>query len=94
LTENRHKIKIWEKHPIHIVSAWANQQGLVIGQTKTDEKSNEITAISELLSVLALQGAIVTIDAAGCQKKIICDIVEKKADYFLAVKEASPRFYQ
>ena len=53
------------KNPIHVVSAWANQQGLVLGQTKTEEKSNEITAIPELLSLLVLNGAIITIDAMG-----------------------------
>jgi predicted transposase YbfD/YdcC len=83
-----------KKHPIHIVSAWANQQGLVVGQTKTDEKSNEITAIPELLSMLELQGAIVTIDAMGCQKKIVQDIVSKNADYVIAVKENQPGLYQ
>jgi len=73
--------------PIHIVSAWAGQQHLVIGQTKTKEKSNEITAIPELLSMLELQGAIVTLDAIGCQKNIVKDIQEKKAEYVIAVKE-------
>jgi len=73
--------------PVHIVSAWAGQQRLVIGQTKTAVKSNEITAIPELLSMLDLQGAIVTIDAMGCQKKIIANLRAKKADYVIAVKE-------
>ena len=73
--------------PIHMVSAWAGQQHLVIGQTKTNEKSNEIMAIPELLSMLALQGAIVTLDAIGCQKKIVNDIKAKKADYIIAVKK-------
>ena len=79
--------------PVHIVSAWAGQQHLVIGQTKTNEKSNEIKAIPELLSMLALQGAIVTIDAIGCQKKIVTDIKAKKADYVIAVKENQKTLY-
>jgi predicted transposase YbfD/YdcC len=83
-----------KKHPIHLVSAWANQQGIVLGQIKTNEKSNEITAIPELLSLLELRGAIVTIDAAGCQKKIVTDIISKKADYVIAVKENQPTLYQ
>ena len=64
-------------------------QELVIGQIKTDEKSNEITAIPELLNILALSGCIVTIDAAGCQKKIVSKIVEKKADYMIGLKGQS-----
>lgn len=55
---------------IHMVSAWANSNKLVIGQVKTEEKSNEITAIPELLQILELKGCIVTIDAMGCQKEI------------------------
>lgn len=80
--------------PIHIVSAWAGQQHLVMGQTKTGEKSNEITAIPELLSMLALQGAIVTIDAIGCQKKIVTDIKAKKAEYVIAVKENQKNLHE
>jgi predicted transposase YbfD/YdcC len=83
-----------KKHPIHIVSAWANQQGLVLGQTKTDEKSNEITAIPELLSILELRNNIITIDAMGCQKKIIKDIISKNADYVIAVKKNQRTLYQ
>ena len=74
----------------YIVSAWASAQELVIGQIKTDEKSNEITAIPELLNILALSGCIVTIDAAGCQKKIVSKIVEKKADYMIGLKGNQP----
>ncbi len=58
------------KSAIHMVSAWASSNGLVLGQTKVDERSNEITAIPQLLSVLDLSGCIVTIDAMGCQKEI------------------------
>ena len=59
-----------------MVSAWATTNGLVLGQRKVDHKSNEITAIPELLKVLSLKGCIVTIDAIGCQKKIIKRIID------------------
>lgn len=72
---------------IHMVSAWCNANNMVMGQVKTDEKSNEITAIPELLKLLVLEGAIVTIDAMGCQQQIAEKIVEQKADYVLAVKQ-------
>ena len=72
--------------PFHIVSAWANENGLSLGQQQVIGKSNEITAIPELLKVLALDGAIVTIDAMGCQKNITKQIRAKKADYVLALK--------
>jgi predicted transposase YbfD/YdcC len=74
------------KAPIHMVSAWANENRMVLGQVKTDEKSNEITAIPELLRLLALEGCIVTLDAMGCQRAIAEQIVEKKADYVLGLK--------
>jgi len=83
-----------KKSPIHMVSAWANEQNLVLGQVKTDEKSNEITAIPELLKVLCLENTIVTIDAMGCQEKIATAIVDKQADYILAVKENQKELYQ
>lgn len=70
----------------YIVSAWARNNGLVLGQVKVDEKSNEITAVPELLRVLELKGCIVTIDAMGCQKAIAADIIDKQADYVLALK--------
>jgi len=70
----------------YIVSAWASQNGLVLGQVKVDDKSNEITAIPELLRVLDVNGCIVTIDAMGCQKEIAAQIADKKADYVLALK--------
>jgi predicted transposase YbfD/YdcC len=72
--------------PFHIVSAWANENELSLGQVAVDEKSNEIKAIPELLKVLALEGCIVTIDAMGCQKEITEKIREKKADYVLTLK--------
>lgn len=71
---------------IHVVSAFAARQRLVLGQTKVDEKSNEIVAIPKLLNLLSLEGAIVTIDAIGCQKEIAKQIVNKNADYVLALK--------
>lgn len=76
--------------PLHIVSAWASEQHLTLGQCKVDGKSNEITAIPELLATLALQGAIVTIDAMGCQKNIAAQIVAAHGDYCLAVKDNQP----
>jgi predicted transposase YbfD/YdcC len=75
------------KSAIHMVSAWVSDIRIVLGQLKTDAKSNEITAIPELIKTLALQGAIVTIDAMGCQKKITQTIIEAKADYVIQVKD-------
>jgi len=74
------------KGPIHLVSAWGVKNRLVLGQVKVDEKSNEITAIPELLRLLELSGCIVTIDAMGCQKDIVEVIVEQNADYVIALK--------
>lgn len=71
---------------IHMVSAFAAENGVVLGQVKTYEKSNEITAIPDLLSKLDIKGAVVTIDAMGCQKAIAKTIIQKEADYVLAVK--------
>ena len=76
--------------PIHLVNAWATANQLVLGQVRTSEKSNEITAIPELLRVLDLAGCIVTIDAMGCQKAIAKDIVDKDAHYVLALKDNHP----
>ena len=70
----------------YIVSAWAENNGLVLGQMKVADKSNEITAVPELLRVLELSGCIVTVDAMGCQKKIAKEIIESDADYVLALK--------
>src|SRR5271166_6240957 len=74
------------KAPIHMVSAFAARQRLVLGQVKVAEKSNEIIAIPKLLDMLAIEGAIVTIDAMGCQREIAQKILDKKADYVLALK--------
>ena len=71
---------------VHMVSAWANTNKLVLGQVKADDKSNEITAIPKLLQVLELTGCIVTIDAMGTQTNIADKIIEKGADYILSVK--------
>lgn len=75
-----------KKEGLRLVSAWAAQQSVVLGQVRTAEKSNEITAIPELLAVLELAGAIVTIDAMGCQKAIAAQIRVQNADYVLALK--------
>ena len=74
------------KAAIPMVSAWATHNRIVLGQLKTEEKSNEITAIPELLNVLDVSGCIVTIDAMGCQKAIAAQIVEQEAEYVLALK--------
>ena len=74
------------KEAIHMVSAFAARQRLVLGQVKVSDKSNEIVAIPALLEMLAIEGAIVTIDAMGCQRDIAAKIVAKKADYVLAIK--------
>ena len=74
------------KTAINMVSAWASQNGMVLGQVKVDAKSNEITAIPELLSLLEIAGCIVTIDAIGCQTEIAARIMDKEADYVLALK--------
>lgn len=82
-----------KKSAIHMVSAFASENGVVLGQQKTTDKSNEITAIPELLQLLELKGCIVTIDAMGCQKKIAKKIIEKKADYVLAVKDNQKKLH-
>ena len=74
------------KAPIHMVSAWSAKQNLVLGQVKVADKSNEITAIPKLLDMLVIKGAVVTIDAMGCQREIAAKIIEKEADYVLALK--------
>jgi len=79
---------------LHIVSAWATEAGITLAQVRTEEKSNEITAIPELLNLLDVSGALVSIDAAGCQKEIAAKIVAGKGDYLLAVKENQPRLFE
>jgi predicted transposase YbfD/YdcC len=83
-----------KKSPVHMVSAWANGSNLVLGQTRVNEKSNEITAIPKLLEMLILEGAVVTIDAMGCQTDIAEKIISKKADYILAVKGNQKQLHQ
>jgi predicted transposase YbfD/YdcC len=75
-----------KKSPIHMVSAWANTNNLVLGQLKVNEKSNEITAIPQLLDVLFVENCIVTIDAMGCQTEIAKKIIDQNANYILGVK--------
>ena len=79
--------------PLHIVSAWACQASVLLGQVQTDKKSNEITAIPELLKLLSIKGCIVTIDAMGCQKAITKAIVQSEADYVLNLKGNHPHLH-
>lgn len=78
---------------LHIVSAWASENRILMGQIKTEEKSNEITAIPELLDMIDVQDSTVTIDAMGCQQEIAKKIVDKGADYVLSLKENQPTLY-
>jgi predicted transposase YbfD/YdcC len=82
------------KKAIHMISAWASQNRLVLGQWKVDDKSNEITAIPELLRRLALKGCIVTLDAMGCQTDIAAQIISQEADYVLALKDNQKHLHQ
>jgi predicted transposase YbfD/YdcC len=82
------------KGAIHMVSAWASANRLVLGQQKVEEKSNEITAIPALLRLLEIKGCIVTIDAMGCQKAIARTIVEQEADYVLTLKANHGLLYE
>lgn len=79
---------------IHMVSAWAAGNGVVLSQVKTSEKSNEITAIPELLKLLSVEGCLVTIDAMGCQTEIAKQITDQKGDYILAVKNNQKTLYE
>jgi predicted transposase YbfD/YdcC len=76
---------------LHIVSAWASEEGIALGQVATDQKSNEITAIPLLLEQIELKGALVTIDAIGCQKEIARDIVDGGGDFVIALKDNQPK---
>ena len=80
--------------PLHLVSAWATQNRLILGQVKTKEKSNEIEAIPRLLNMLDISNSIVTIDAMGCQKEIALQIIEQKGNYVLSLKENQGTLYQ
>ena len=83
-----------EQSPVHVVSAWCSQNGgLVLGQLKTQSKSNEITAIPELLKLLTIKGCIVTIDAMGCQAHIVKQIIDQEGDYLLTLKRNQKKTY-
>jgi predicted transposase YbfD/YdcC len=92
LRHSGNDLKGWK--PLHIVSAWATACQLSLGQVTVDEKSNEITAIPQLLELLDVHGALVTIDAMGCQKEIARQIVAGGGDYVLAVKENQPHLLE
>lgn len=92
-TSRRTHARARGRDPLHLVSAWASRQRLVLGQRATAAKSNEITAIPRLLEHLALTGALVTIDAIGCQTKIAETIIHRGADYLLAVKANWPALH-
>ena len=82
------------KLAIHMVHAWSTENNVLLGQIKTEEKSNEITAIPKLLDLLVIEGCIITIDAMGCQKEIAEKIISKDGDYILALKENHPTLYK
>lgn len=83
-----------DQRPLHLVSAWATTHNLLLGQVQTAEKSNEITAIPQLLKMVDLTGSIVTIDAMGCQSSIAQEIKDQGADYVLNLKENQPKLYE
>ncbi len=83
-----------EQKPLHIVSAWVAEHHLSLGQVATEEKSNEITAIPLLLDQIDIQGAIVTLDAMGCQKKIASQISEQEGGFVIAVKGNQPTLFE
>ena len=82
------------KAAIDMVSAWATENHLVLGQVKVDENSNEITAIPQLLKALEISGCIITIDAMGCQKEIVKEIIMQGADYVLALKDNQGNLFE
>lgn len=79
---------------LHIISAWVREDGISLGQIKTDEKSNEITAIPKMLETLDVKGAVVTIDAMGCQVDIAEKIIDREANYLLALKKNQLNLYE
>jgi predicted transposase YbfD/YdcC len=93
-TVRRSYDKALGKKAIHLVSAWASANHLVLGQRKVEEKSNEITAIPALLQRLDISGCIVTIDAMGCQKDIAAQVVDEGGDYVLALKDNQEHLHQ
>jgi hypothetical protein len=80
--------------PLHLVSAWATKSGKSLGQAVTEEKSNEITVIPELIERIDVKGATVTIDAMGCQKDIARNIIDAQGDDVLAVKDNHPKLHE
>lgn len=92
-TSRRSHDRAAERPAVHTVSAWAVDEGIVLGQMHTEDKSNEITAIPELLRLLDLRGATVTIDAMGCQRDIARTIVDRGGEYILAVKDNQPALH-
>jgi len=93
-TVRRSYDKTLGKNAIHLVSAWASANHLVLGQRKVEEKSNEITAIPALLQLVEVSGCIVTMDAMGCQKDLAAQIVEQGGDYVLALKDHHAHLHQ
>jgi len=92
-TARRTKDKANGKSAIHVVSAWATENSMVLGQLKVDDKSNEITAIPELLKLLDISGCIITIDAMGTQKNIAKEIIDGKGDYILSLKKNQEKLH-
>ena len=92
-TIRRSHDRLSDKSAIHMVSAWASANSLVLGQIRVDDHSNEITAIPQLLSTLDVSGCTVTIDAMGCQKEIAATIKDQGADYVLALKQNQPQLH-
>ena len=92
-TLRRSHDKLSDKSAIHMVSAWASANSLVLDQIRVDDHPNEITAIPQLLSTLDVSGCTVTIDAMGCQKDIAATIKDQRADYVLALKQNQPQLH-
>lgn len=82
-----------DRNPLHVISAWVHENEITLGELATEEKSNEITAIPKLLDLIDVRGDVVSIDAMGCQRDIAAKILEKKANYVLALKENQPALY-
>lgn len=78
---------------MHMVSAWVDELSLCLGQIATDQKSNEITAVPMLLDLIEIRGAVVTLDAMGCQQKIVEKIIEREADYVITTKQNQPKLH-
>ncbi len=83
-----------DQDAIHLVSAWASQSSILLGQRQVDQKSNEITAVPELLKLLFIKGCIVTVDALNCQKDTARTVIDREADYVFALKANHPQLYQ